>query len=312
MGISNYQTALKGLVRAFVLVIPIVLSGCAATTEFSPPAAPEVLQDCTHCPVMVVLPVGEFLMGAAQSEPGATPDEHPQARQSISSRFAIGLHEVTVSEFAAFVIETGYETETNCRSYRGGYWYTGQSNNLFWSNPGFFQDRLEPVVCVNWHDANAYTDWLSQETGELYRLPTEAEWEFAARAGTTTRFWFGDEDNDICRYGNIRDLEYGNRNAPCSDQERDLTLAGSFEPNGFGLYGIIGNASEWVEDCWSETYSPEDVSAVSALGDDCRKRVFRGGSWWHRPSLQRSAERGSAGPGLRNFYIGFRVARDVN
>ena len=168
---------------------------------------------------------------------------------------------------------------------------------------GFFAADSHPVVCVSWEDARAYASWLSRETGEAYRLLSEAEWEYAARAGTRTRFWW---DNDI-----------GSNRANCGDDwcgdgYTFTSPVGSFGANAFGLHDVHGNAWEWVEDCWRDSYegAPRDRSAwLGDQGGDCSRHILRGGSWNFLPQNLRSALRGRHGSGFRVSVYGFRVAR---
>jgi len=168
--------------------------------------------------------------------------------------------------------------------------------------PGFAQTDRDPVVCVSWNDAKAYAAWLSKTTGKLYRLLTEAEWEYAARAGTTTAWYWGD------------DLGGGNANCDgCGSRwdNESTSPAGSFKPNGFQLYDMLGNAWQWVEDCYVGDYrnAPTDGSAVEAK--DCGSRVIRGGSWYHNPPFLRVALRYGNSPGIRDNALGFRLARTI-
>ena len=243
------------------------------------------LQDCLKCPVMVMLPPGSFLMGSLEEDS----DESPQHQITIESPFAVGVYEVTFAEWDACVNAGG------CFGY---------------SPPGYVrQGDRHPVVRVSWDEAWAYTAWLSQETGETYRLLSEAEWEYMARAGTQTEWYWGDDASNQCYYanGNDHDLE-------CSDGYRFTAPVGSFRANAFGLYDVLGNVSEWTEDCWNwwgdYSLAPADGSA-DRLGD-CSRRVSRGGSWIFGQGSLRSAGRGSGSAGSRLHFDGFRVARTIS
>jgi formylglycine-generating enzyme required for sulfatase activity len=170
---------------------------------------------------------------------------------------------------------------------------------------------------VNWYDARAYTAWLSQLTGKSYRLLTEAEWEYAARAGTTTSGPWGDDARAACRYANGADLEmktkFANRTtAQCRDGYVFTSPAGRFEPNAFGLYDMLGNAWQWVEDCFHSSYvdAPDDASIAVEWGE-CSQRVVRGGSWNNGPSYLRAGVRDGVGTGNRDSFNGFRIARTL-
>ena len=247
-----------------------------------------VFRDCESCPEMVVVPAGSFMMGSLASEKGRRGDEGPQRRVTISHPFAVGTYEVTFAEWDACVRDGG------C---------SHRPNDMGWGR------GRRPVINVSWNDAQSYVRWLSRETGKAYRLLTEAEWEYAARAGSTGPFYFGetistDQANYDGRevYGAGRKGVYRERTAP----------VGSFSPNGFGLRDMHGNVWEWVEDCWHGSYSgaPSDGSAWTS-GGDCSKRVLRGGAWSSGPETLRSANRDKFDSSCRNYSCGFRVARTL-
>ena len=241
-----------------------------------------VFRDCEECPEMVVVPAGSFVMGSPASEEGRHDDEGPQRRVTISKPFAVGKYEVTFGDWDACVAAGG------CNRHRpdDGGWGRG------W----------RPVMNVTWDQAKAYVGWLSRKTGESYRLLSEAEWEYAARAGTRTRYHWGDSvgrNRANCRgCGSRWD---GNGTAP----------VGSFSANAFGLYDMHGNVWEWVEDCWHDSFAgaPSNGSAW-VTGGSCSLRVFRGGSWFSDPRNLRSAVRGRSGSGNR-VDVGFRIARTL-
>lgn len=228
--------------------------------------------------------------------------QRPQHEVTIAKPFAVGKYEVTRGEFADFVRATAHDAEKNCRE-------TGELKgraDRSWRNPGFSQDQTHPVTCVAWPDAKAYVDWLSERTGKAYRLLSEAEWEYAARAetrpGRYPRFHFGDDESDLCAYANWARCKYG--------VGEKTAAVGSYRPNAFGLYDMHGNVNEWVEDCWKVGYegAPSDGSA-STVGD-CTKRILRGGSWLKLSSL-RSASRSGSWGGYRDKDNGIRVARTL-
>jgi formylglycine-generating enzyme required for sulfatase activity len=264
-----------------------------------------VFRDCDGCPEMVVIPAGSFTMGSPASEEGRIDAEGPQAQVTLSRKFAAGRFEVTRGEFARFVAESGYAAGGGCFivNARKG-WDFDESKD--WRNPGFSQTERDPVTCVNWHDARAYARWLAEKTGKTYRLLTEAEWEYAARAGTTTSFSTGPAIHPTqANY----DATYSYAGSVKGPWRRQTVPVGSFQPNAFGLYDVHGNVWEWTEDCWNESYyaAPGDGSARTS--GSCTPRVLRGGAWNFVPQYLRSASRGwSSGFGRLNF-IGFRVAR---
>ena len=267
-------------------------------------------RDCEGrwCPQMVVVPAGSYMMGSPGSEEGRYDDEGPRHRVRIGKPFAVGVTEVTRGEFGRFVRETGHSTGNACRTYEGGKWK--ERSGRSWRNPGYNQTDAHPVVCVSWADAQAYVKWLSRETGESYRLLSESEWEYMARAGTTGPFHFGatlstaqaNYDGRFT-YGSGREGRYRERTEP----------VGSFPVNAFGVHDVHGNVSEWVEDCWHRSYAgaPADGRAWT-VGGDCGRRVLRGGSWLNGPQFLRSANRFWNTAGFRDDFAGFRVARTLD
>ena len=168
-------------------------------------------------------------------------------------------------------------------------------------------------MCVSWNDAEAFVEWLGAQTGQAFRLPTEAEWEYAARAGSTTKYHFGNSESQLCRYGNHADssTDFDWRNKSCSDGVGKRTAAvGRYQPNSYGLYDVHGNVWEWLADCWNDSYAgaPSDGRAWT-LGD-CSLRVVRGGSWYLVPRNLRSASRYRYTRSNRFDFIGFRLVQD--
>lgn len=264
---------------------------------------------------MVVIPAGTFTMGSPSGEKDRFHNEGPEHQVQIGAPFAVGKFEITRGQFAAFVNDTGYKAGDSC-------WI--DANNKFadtkgrsFRDPGFKQEDSHPVVCISWDDANAYVAWLAKKTGKPYRLLSEAEWEYAARAGTTTPYPFGDDPNKLCRYGNGADLTLKSQFSTwtgvfaCKDGYVYTAPVGSFMANGFGLYDMSGNAWEWIEDCYHESYNgaPKDGSAW--VTGDCSKRLLRGGAWNRVQASFRSAYRSWLASVLRINSDGFRVARTL-
>ena len=277
-------------------------------------SAGDVIQDCPACPPMVYIPAGSFRMGDIQG--GGQSDEKPVHRVSIDA-FLLGQTEVTVSQFRAFVDASGYKTEAEqedrgCLTDENGIWDWRSGKN--WRNPGFKQSSEEPVVCVSWNDIQRYIEWLSAKTGEQYRLPTEAEWEYAARAGSETKYFFGNSTSDLCRYANgaANETDLSWRNEDCRDGYKRTAPTASFAANAFGLYDMHGNAWEWAQDCWNDSYkgAPSDGSAW--LSGNCSRRVLRGGSWYYNPNYLRSAVRYWYTTDYRFSNYGFRLARTLD
>ena len=278
------------------------------------PKAGDRFRDCPACPEMVVVPAGSYRMGS----PGVTTG--PVHEVTISASFAIGRHEVTVAEFGQFVDATEYSAGSRCYVYEKRKRVNRDGAN--WRNPGFSQSSRHPVVCLNSHDARAYAAWLSRRTGEDYRLPSESEWEYAARAGTSTSWYWGEAESGQCLHANGADASTKERYpawpwriAPCHDGHVHTAPVGSFAPNNWGLHDMLGNVWEWTEDCWidSSIGAPSDGSARK--DGDCAGRVSRGGSWDYSPSFLRVARRhgevSTRRGGLRRNYAGFRVARTL-
>ena len=240
-------------------------------------------RDCAECPELVVVPAGSFMMGSPSSDSKGYSAERPVHRVTIGEPIAVGVYEVTFGEWDA------------CR--RGG----GCSHNPGDSGWG---RGTRPVIEMSWEDAQEYVRWLSRETGKRYRLMSESEWEYVARAGTETRYHWGDAA--------------GRNRANCKGcgsrwDNRQTSPVGSFSANAFGLHDVHGNVWEWVEDCWHGDYAgaPPDGSARTS-GGDCSRRVLRGGSWMFNPGDVRSAYRFGLAAGGRSFFLGFRVARTLN
>jgi formylglycine-generating enzyme required for sulfatase activity len=211
----------------------------------------DVFKECDKCPEMVVVPAGSFTMGSTGR------DEGPEHIVTIGRPFAVGQLHVTVDQYAAFVAETRHNAGSTCETYAEN---PREKFGHSWRNPGFAQQGSHPVVCVSWNDAKAYVAWLAKKMQRSYRLLTEAEFEYAARARTSPgrypSFWFGDDEKDLCRYGNGGDQTTEGvrgksvfRRVPCNDGYAYTAPAGSFEANGFGLSDMLGNAWEHTEDC---------------------------------------------------------------
>jgi formylglycine-generating enzyme required for sulfatase activity len=281
----------------------------------------DTFKECDNCPEMVVVPAGSFTMGSPFSEKERLAEEGPQRTVTIGKPFAVGKFHITVDQFAAFVAETGYDAGSKCNTFfeaGTGNWVEKQ---VSWRNPGFTQGGSHPAVCVNWNDAKNYVAWLAQKTGKTYRLLTEAQWEYAARArtepGAYPRNSFGNDEKDLCRYGNGADQTAKNIGAtsstaaPCNDGYAYTSPAGSFAANGFGLYDMQGNAWQLTEDCWHDSYAgaPSDDRAWTFGG--CGSRVVRGGAWNVSPRNLRAASRIWHSTGFRGIDVGFRVGRTL-
>jgi formylglycine-generating enzyme required for sulfatase activity len=321
-----------------LLVLTILLAASAsltaASSEQGPTKVVQSFRDCSDCPQMVKIPAGQFLMGssavdaardfeAAMSirdpsagllEAALYPKvvqqmlgfEQPQHRVTIGQSFALSKYPITRGEFAVFVRETGYANHAGCAFYIDHRYPLRPDAD--WQNPGFAQTDRDPVVCVSWDDANAYITWMnSKVTGNAsargeYRLPSDAEWEYAARAETQTAHWWGDS--------------IGTGNANCdgcgsSWDKKQTAPVGSFAANSFGIADVLGNVWEWTADCWNKTYDGAPDDGRARTSGQCGDRVMRGGAWSSDPWLLRSAERSRESSNEHTNYIGFRVAKTL-
>src|ERR1700754_1293821 len=277
-----------------------------------------------QAPPMVVVPTGKFLMGSPDGEAGHDPDEAPVHEVQVDKGFAMARSPVTIGQFRDFVRSSGYVPQS--QSMGGGSVYDEQSGGLrddasvtwqddYAGKPG--QERL-PVINVSWNDAKAYADWLSQRSGKKYRLPSEAEFEYALRAGSTTKYWWGDS-NPSSRIENLTGggdrsgsgRRWSNAFSGYKDGYWGPAPVMSFTPNPFGLYDMGGNVSEWVADCWHDNYTRAPRTAEAWLNPGCARRVIRGGSWGSAPDMVRSAYRQGAAADLRNARVGFRIVREL-
>jgi formylglycine-generating enzyme required for sulfatase activity len=248
----------------------------------------DVFKSCDACPEMVVVPPGSFTMGSPANEPSRSTAEGPQRVVTLAKPFAVSRFAVTFAEWDACVADRG------CNGYRP-------------ADEGWDRGR-RPVINVSWHDAKAYVTWLSRKTGRPYRLLSEAEREYVARAGTSTPFWFG---ATVSPQQANYDASRAYNGGPTGDNRERTVLVDSFAANPWGLYQVHGNVWEWVEDCWHADYTnaPSDGAAV---GGECTRRVLRGGSWVDAPGFLRSAFRKGDQAAARDQSIGFRVATPLN
>ena len=280
---------------------------------------------------LVEIPAGTFMMGSKYSPeeveqryggPAAWYEkEHPRHEVTISKPFYMGVTPVTVDQFAAFVADSGYKTEAERDGWslgieiKDGKLQIRRTEGCTWFNPGIDQEGDHPVIYVSWEDASAFCKWLSKKSGRTVVLPTEAQWEYACRAGTTTAFPWGDDLDDGKGWANTGDRSLNKKlfNAPAGwtffswdDGFVFTSPVGHFKPNAFGLHDMIGNVSEWCQD-WFGDYGEGPVTDPTGP-DWSRRRVLRGGSWSsHAPGVCRSAYRGRGYPSYRREFRGFRV-----
>ena len=279
-----------------------------ALSKYSPG---HTLRDCPDCPEIVVIPAGSFQMGSVSDETVAEGNEEPRHTVTLAEPIGVGKFEITVEEFRRFIGSTGYRASAVCYTNPAG---DGGVEDLAkfgygWNRPGFHgyeQSDRNPVVCVTWRDAQAYAGWLSSQTGQTYRLLTEAEWEYAARGGSSTLYPWGAALRDACAFANGADRLAGELSwwksewptTPCDDGALYTSRVGTFKANGFGLFDMIGNVTEWVQDCYENDYedAPSDGAAV---GGTCKYRVLRGGNWANSPNRLRSAARDWESPDFK-------------
>jgi len=313
---SNRKRWLWGAAACLACVL-FGLTYLLAGWPLPPPKQLPSFKDCDVCPEMVEVPAGEFMMGTSESEMGREGQEGPRRRVVLAHRFAIGKFEVTIDQFAAFVAETEFVPSELCHKYVFG------GKSVEWPlapgsfrEPGFRVTGDHPAVCINWHDATAYAGWLSRKTGRLYRLPTEAEWEYAARAGTTTPYSFGTDLTKLCDHARFADANSGFPwRTGCSSAtfEPGALRVGTLAPNPWGLFDMHGNAWEWADDCWTSDgrLLPADGSAFRRP-DGCELRAARGGGWAAERRKVRSAQRMSYAHNARYYHLGFRLASPLD
>lgn len=290
-----------------------VILGFAAGQALA--AEPKTFQDCTDCPEMVVLPAGTYTMGAPDDEPDRQRWDGPQTKITIAKPFALGKYEVTRGQFAKFAAATKRVIGKDCRTFNGTW---GADPAADFRKVNFAQTDNHPVVCVEWYDALAYVEWLNTKGGHTYYLPSEAEFEYANRAGSSTIFPWGTNRADICKYANVADARVKQRHPHveahvCDDGFEFTAPVGSFPANAFGLHDTFGNVWEWVFDCWSFDHTLSDgTSAPVTTGEHCYKRMIKGTGYESVARYARSAARGRDDiPEFRNAVIGFRVAAKV-
>jgi formylglycine-generating enzyme required for sulfatase activity len=286
---------------------------------------------------LTLIPAGEFKMGSGESAEETAAfwnknydldssmavfckDEHPQHRVRITNPFFLGTYHVTRGQFRQFVNDSGYKTDAEKGEKPGGWGWDpvkkrfGFNEKYSWRDAGFEQTDAHPVVNVSWNDAVAFCKWLSKKEGKTYRLPTEAEWEYACRAGTTTRYYSGDDPETLAKVANVADATFkatlpdwiGTLKA--SDGYVFAAPVGQFKPNSFGLYDMHGNAWQWCADWYDKDYYGKSPVVDPKGPDTGTVRVLRGGSWHDGSIYVRSAVRDRNSPDYRDYNSGFRVA----
>ena len=265
------------------LITAVVLTTCASMEQPNVEAATTskkpgvVFQDCDVCPEMTVIHAGSYIMGSDSRHKF----ERPAHKVTITKPFAMGIFEVTFDEWQACFSDGGCARVPD--DHKGG-------------------KGRRPVMNITWFEAQSYLKWLSKKTGYTYRFPTEAEWEFAARGGTTTEFWWGDEVGE--NLANCRDCK-------SKWSKKGSAPVGSFSPNPYGLYDVHGNEWEWLQDCWNPSHEGAPSDGSPRLDGNCQLRVIRSGSWYYFSKNIRSAWRFKNDARVKSYGIGMRVLREL-
>jgi len=311
--------SMKTFLRLVPLGVVLSLTACATQAQI----AGSIIKECDVCPEVVVVPPGSFKMGWDGAEPLRDGEirryEGPERVVTIARSFAVGRFEVTNAQYGAFIAATGYKPDEGCFLWDG--WNAEFLTKLGWLDPGYGRTPLpsEPAACVNWNAALAYVQWLSQKSGATYRLLTEAEWEYAARAGNAEAYTWGEQDERACDYANVFDISAKKRSpnaqltaARCDDGHAQVAPVGSFKPNAFGLFDMSGNVWEWASDCHVMPYPDDAPTDGSAVTDKvCDRRAVKGGAWMTTVDRQRFTFRGRDPAEQNSSSFGFRVARDL-
>jgi formylglycine-generating enzyme len=316
---------------AISIVAASVLAVCSAASakDSDGRVSGESFKDCETCPEVVVVPSGRAVIGASLDEEkrhGLSPANRgksiPLHDVAFPKPFAMGKYPVTIAQFRQFVEETGYTAPNSCftQYYNDGHYIYEKARGFSWRAPGYPQEDNHPVVCVSAEDAEAYAEWLSGKTGHDYSLPNEAQYEYALRAGTTTSFFWGDEqDERACEYSNQPDLEQARvMKAPsgpkyrfqCSDGYAFTSPVGSFKPNPWGLYDMQGNIWEWTADCWNDNYEGAPADGSTWMTGDCDARPSRGGSYGNAVHSAYAGVRAPRHSSYNGHTWGFRVVRN--
>lgn len=305
-----------------ILSLSALLPISIRAADLEPTQSGAVFRDCPDCPELVIIPAGRFLMGTARElqVPTEVPAELSPVMVTIDRPFALGRYEVTRGEYSVFAKATGRAAAlVRCRTWveeKQGF----RDLEITWDTPKVPAQPTDrhPASCIDWHDAAAYAAWLSERTGARYRLPSEAEWEYAARAGTRSLWPWGNDPNEACRKVNANDRSTQRRyplgwsGVSCDDGHADVAPVGSLQANAFGVYDMLGNLWEWAEDCSSLDYIGRPVDARAWVWEGgCRRRIQRGGGWSTGPERSRPGFHGDGSADDRADFAGFRVVREL-
>ncbi|ACE84113.1 formylglycine-generating enzyme family protein [Cellvibrio japonicus] len=269
-------------------------AGIFAAEKFPRPGT--LLKDCDVCPEIVVLPAGSYIMGTPDDEIGRQPDEGPQRTVTFAKPFAIGIYPVTAAEWDAFIQATN--TPRRSGDTRPGRACTD-------GKPTYSYSARQPAVCMTFEDTENYVKWLTKKTGKTYRLPSEAEWEYAARAGSTGPFPFPFDEEGVYKI-NKNANTYGH-----ADGYEYTSPVGSYPPNKFGLFDMHGNVHERLMDCVNDSYDNAPTDGSPWMEGDCDERIMRGNDWIEPPIFSRSGNRNSRPVGLVGDWLGLRVVREL-
>jgi formylglycine-generating enzyme required for sulfatase activity len=317
-GKPNSTARIVGICAAIVVLaiigwvalrhVPAAKSPAAAAASLPTPGT--VIRDCPTCPSFTVLPTGRFKQGSAESN--SSEAVKPLHWVTIGYPLAMSTSAVTVDQFRAFITATGRDMH-GCDTYDGR-WKHQPKNS--WQNPGFEQAGTHPVTCVSWSDATAYAQWLSQQTGHRYRLPSASEWEYAARVGGNAVQPWSANGSDACANANVADSSAARRFPgwvafACNDGYVFTAPVGSFKANAFGLNDMLGNVFQWTEDCWNANYKDAPIDGSARTGGNCSERELRGGSWFSSPGYVRADYRNHFSAGYRTSTVGIRLVRDI-
>lgn len=320
------------------LILITVLSACATSSSDPLQVLRDAdndlpdgyVRDCAVCPEMKTIPAGTFTMGASADLVNTLPWtrsiegarilwESPEVKVTIAKPFLLGVFEVTQHQYGEFVKATNRAPdqggEPNCVVWAGD--WDRSANGKTWADPGIPQETDHPVVCVSRKDAEAYAAWLTEMTGRPYFLPTEAQWEYASRAGSTTDYPWGENGDESCRYANVSDATLAAAHPARASQACDDTYlytapVGMRAPNAWGLHDMIGNVWEWVADCWTPNHDALPTDGSPVTDGFCGESPLRGGAYGTGPLFTRSSVRGGPDPlTARQSWIGFRVAAEA-
>ena len=321
VGISWVCLRAKLILLSFVLLLTAKLSASPGDTVITPG---ESFRDCSDCPLMVVVPPGEFEMGEERTSlmrDGSLRPHGPVRRIRIVRPFAVARFELSEAEFQNFAADTGHRIASDCDL--SAQEHAERSRRI--DAEQAVTNAALPVVCASWRDAEAYVAWLARRTGKPYRLLSEAEWEYVARAGSGEQWPWGATTEDICLHANVLDqsamaiLQHHpvsrvpDAAVTCDDGAATRAPVGQFRANAFGINDMVGNVWEWVADCSVSPYAdqPTDGSAMTLRAEACTQRAIRGGSWRSRLERQRVTFRGHDPEQTRSDIFGFRVARSL-